>query len=377
MMRRLWVIAFVTMFCFATLVSAREKKPHLIQVALLLDTSNSMDGLIDQAKSQLWKVVNEFATTRKDGQIPELHVALFEYGNDRLPGKEGYIRMVLPLTTDLDKVSEELFALKTNGGSEYCGQVIKKAADTLAWSASNEDLKTIFIAGNEPFTQGGVDYRKACKTAIAKGAVVNTIHCGGYDQGVKGQWKHGAMLADGKYMNIDQNRKVVHIAAPQDREITRLNVLLNKTYIPYGAKGRLGYARQAEQDSNASRHSRSTILQRSAAKASVQYRNTNWDLVDALEAKTIRLADLKKKDLPEAMRGMTLEERRAYIMKQARQRADVQTKIRKLHGQRSRFVAEEMKKQAKTGPDTFDAALIKCVRALGVKKNYIFQTPKP
>ena len=34
-----------------------EKINTKIQVALLLDTSNSMDGLIDQAKS-LWDIVN-------------------------------------------------------------------------------------------------------------------------------------------------------------------------------------------------------------------------------------------------------------------------------------------------------------------------------
>ena len=35
-------------------------------LALLLDTSNSMDGLIDQAKSQLWKIVNELAAAKCD-----------------------------------------------------------------------------------------------------------------------------------------------------------------------------------------------------------------------------------------------------------------------------------------------------------------------
>ena len=37
----------------------------LVQVAILLDTSNSMDGLIEQAKTQLWRVVNELAITEK------------------------------------------------------------------------------------------------------------------------------------------------------------------------------------------------------------------------------------------------------------------------------------------------------------------------
>jgi len=35
---------------------------------------------------------------------------------------EGFVRLVTPLTNDLDKISEELFKLKTNGGSEYSEQ---------------------------------------------------------------------------------------------------------------------------------------------------------------------------------------------------------------------------------------------------------------
>ena len=45
-----------------------------IQVAQLLDTSHSMDGLINQAKTQLWKFVNEFLTAERDGERPELQV---------------------------------------------------------------------------------------------------------------------------------------------------------------------------------------------------------------------------------------------------------------------------------------------------------------
>jgi hypothetical protein len=48
------------------------------QVALLLDTSNSMDGLIDQARSELWKVVNEFALAHRAGRPAGLEVALYE-----------------------------------------------------------------------------------------------------------------------------------------------------------------------------------------------------------------------------------------------------------------------------------------------------------
>ncbi|MES2507664.1 MAG: hypothetical protein V4599_13240, partial [Verrucomicrobiota bacterium] len=35
--------------------NALRDNESLVQIAILLDTSNSMDGLIEQAKSQLWK----------------------------------------------------------------------------------------------------------------------------------------------------------------------------------------------------------------------------------------------------------------------------------------------------------------------------------
>src|SRR5262249_25073616 len=149
-----------------------------VQLALLLDTSNSMDGLIDQARSQLWAVVNELAAARRAGEPVVLEVALYEYGNNRIPASAGYVRRLLPFTTDLARVSEELFALTTLGGEEYCGLVIQSALDQLRWSPAPGDLKAIFIAGNEPFTQGPVDFRPVVVRARARGITVNTIHCG-------------------------------------------------------------------------------------------------------------------------------------------------------------------------------------------------------
>src|ERR1700693_5682961 len=105
------------------LAAEHEASPK-IQVALLLDTRNSMDGLIAQAKTQLWAVVTEFARATKQGRTPRLEVPLFEYRNNRLSPEVGFVRQVLPFTDDLDKVSENLFTLTTYGGEEYCGKGI-------------------------------------------------------------------------------------------------------------------------------------------------------------------------------------------------------------------------------------------------------------
>ena len=351
-----------------------EEKP-LIQMAILLDTSGSMSGLIDQARAELWAIVNEFIFARRNGKAPEFQVALFEYGKSSISRDKGYIRMIVPFTTDLDEVSEELFALKTNGGEEYCGWVIKEATNALQWSNSPDDLKVIFIAGNEPFTQGPVDYRQACQAAISKGIVVNTIHCGSDGDGINGKWKDGALLADGRYLNIDHNRKTVHIEAPQDKEIAELSRKLNGTYIAYGMRGSIARQRQAEQDKNAAAASKEAMLQRAVSKSSLHYKNDGWDLVDALEHKTVKFEDIKAEDLPENMCKMTVEERKAYIETKAKQRTEVQQKIQQLNEQRKKYVAEQMKKRHSQS-NTLGAAIIQAVSEQARKKNFKFQPPE-
>jgi hypothetical protein len=369
----------------AETVSVTETKPvpsaittlkarPVVQIAILLDTSGSMDGLIGQAKTQLWSIVNEFIFARRGGIAPDVQVALYEYGNDGLSSKEGYIRQVVPFSTDLDKISEELFALKTNGGQEYCGQVIHEATKSLKWSSSSDDLKVIFIAGNEPFTQGSVEYKKACKEAIAKGIIVNTIHCGTESEGVRGNWKDGAVLADGTFLNIDQNSQIIHIEAPQDKEIAAMSSKLNETYIAIGSEGQIAQQRQSAQDLNASNMSKEAALQRSVAKSSFNYRNSNWDLVDALKDEKFKLEDVNTADLPENMQKMTTEQRKAYADSKAKDRVEIQQKIQVLNTQRNNYIAVETKKQQ--GDKTLGSAIINSVRQQAVKKNFEFKPPE-
>ena len=382
----LFLSGIIAGICSIDSAWAEEEKPHhlpagittigerpLVQMAILLDTSGSMSGLIDQARTELWAIVNEFIFAKRNGREPELQVALYEYGKSSLPRKEGYIRMIVPFTTDLDKVSEELFALRTNGGDEYCGWVIKEATQSLNWNNSPDDLKVIFIAGNEPFTQGSVDYRQSCKAAVAKGIIVNTIHCGSTKAGIDGNWNDGAILADGQYLNIDQSRKTIHVAAPQDKEITELGIKLNDTYIAYGQKGKVYLERQKAQDSNAAAASKEAALGRAMTKSSLHYRNELWDLVDAVNNNKVELKDIKEEDLPEKMRKMNKEERKAFLEAKTRKRAEIQQRIQVLNEQRKKYVAEEMKKR-RLQSDSLGSAVIKAVRDQAKEKNFTFKS---
>lgn len=347
-----------------------DNKDFKIQIALLLDTSSSMDGLIEQAKSQLWKMVNELATSKKEGKVPDIELALYEYGKDDLPAADGYMKQIVPLTTDLDLVSEKLFALRTNGGSEYCGWTIDDAVEKLKWSKSNDDLKIIFIAGNEEFNQGKVDYKAACKKAITNGIIVNTIFCGECENGIRIHWKDGADRADGKYMCINQNDRVVHIETPYDTELAALSDSLNTTYIGYGKIAEERQMMQIAQDKNASGVSKSNAATRAASKASNAYNNDNWDVVDAMK-KGKEMKDFDKEDLPEEMKNMNEAERKAYVDAKAAKRTEFQNKIKELNEKRETYIADERKKLS--DKNTLDDAMINTIQEQAVKLKFSFE----
>ncbi|WP_108802205.1 VWA domain-containing protein [Aquimarina sp. Aq107] len=337
-----------------------------IQVALLLDTSNSMDGLIDQAKAQLWEIVNELSYAKCGHYNIKLQIALYEYGNDRLPSQEGYIRQVLPFSDDLDEISKELFSLTTNGGNEYCGKVINTSINQLDWKKNNDHLKLIFIAGNEPFTQGPINYKDAATDAKEKDITINTIFCGNYKQGIQTKWKDGANLTNGEYSAIDHNRETIHIATPYDDIILQLNRKLNNTYIYYGNEGSKKIGLQAEQDRNARSYSAANAVSRTISKSSGFYKNKSWDLVDAAEDKDFELEEIEKEELPQELKDKSKTELKQYVAQKSNERKEIQKKIQELNKKRLVYIKNNSKKD----DANLEAALIKAIKTQGERKSF-------
>ena len=345
-----------------------------VDLCICLDTSNSMDGLIESAKAKLWAIVNELATAKPR---PVLRVALYQYGNDRLERENGWVQRVCDLTDDLDTVYGKLFGLKTQGGTEYVARVVRSATSELKWSEAKDSLKLIFVAGNEPATQDTkFPLQDTCKETIAKGIIVNTIFCGTEDEGRRTGWADAARWADGQFASIDQDRGTVAVQTPYDQKLSELGASLNKTYVAYGAGGKAGAANQAGQDLNAAA-SAPAAAERAVGKSTVLYRNASWDLVDAVKQQNKDIASLKEEELPEEMRKMTPEQRKAYVEEQAKKRADVQTEIQKLAAQRDAYIKDEMSKKGLSDKQAFDAALRSAVREQAQKKGFEFPTTAP
>lgn len=351
------VLVLLSSLVFSSFVSPADtkKKKRInadpkIQVAILLDVSGSMDGLIEQAKAQLWNMVNTLGKAKCDGAAtPKIEIALYEYGRSTNDVKAGYVKQINSFINDMDSLSENLFSLKTNGGDEYCGQVIYTSLQQLQWDASPENYKVIFIAGNEDFLQGSLHYTRACTEAKNKGVIVNTIYCGDRMQGIREHWNLAGECGNGSFTSINQNAKQEDIPTPYDSLLITLNGSLNNTYMAYGYGGRSSFAKQSAMDEKNAAAGKKQEMARIKTKANAKvYDNSKWDLVDANSKGVLAEAIADKDGLPDSLKNKTKEQIKVIVEEKTRQRAAVNQQIIDLSAKRDAYIAEERKKAAAT-----------------------------
>jgi hypothetical protein len=348
--------------------TAQQAAAKHVDLVIALDTSSSMDGLIDSARAKLWDVVLLLGKAKPQ---PVVRVGLISYGNDGYDSKIGWVRKESELTTNLDDVYAKLFKLSTNGGTEYVARAVHDATVDMKWDQSADTLKIIFVAGNEPANQDPlIPVEKAVSDAREKGIFVNAIYCGSDSAGEAIGWRGVASKGAGEYAAIDQNH-VVAVATPMDDELNRLSGELNKTYVGYGAMGHAKAANQAAQDSNARSAGAPVAASRAAAKASGVYVNDEWDLVDARKHGKKDVKAMPAAEMPAPMAGMSDKQREQYLDGKAAEREALQKKIAEVSKRRDAFIAEKRKAQA-GGPAAFDDAVTSTIRTEAVKKGLSF-----
>jgi hypothetical protein len=379
-----WLHAFTAMLfvlALATLApptSAQDDakpgspKAKDIDVVICLDVSGSMDGLIDSAKNKLWDIVNELAKIKP---APNLRVGLYSYGHNSYDAKIGWIRKDLDLTHDLDMLYQKLFALRTNGGTEYVTRVCRDAVRDLSWSKDHGALKVIFVCGNEPASQDPVvKLKEAADFAISRGVVINPIYCGNPDDGDARDWREFAALCGGRFASIDQNKSRVAIATPFDKPLAELGVKLNGTYVYYGKGGDEKAAGQKRVTQLSAAQGAPVAANRTTSQNSALYqgKNSAWDLVDKLKADPkLDITKLPDSELCEDLRKLKPAERVEYVKDMAAKREQLQKEISDLDAKRRAFIAEEMKRNPRPADRAFDAAINEALRTQAATKGIV------
>lgn len=346
-----------------------------IQAAILLDVSNSMDGLIEQAKAQLWNMVSTMGKAQCNNKTPQIEIALYEYGRPDNGIKNGFVKQISPFTTDLDELSKQLFSLKTNGGDEFCGRVIFTSLEQLKWDSTSSNYKVIFIAGNEDFLQGDLTYTKACTEAKQKGVIVNTIYCGDKMEGIREHWNLNSECGNGSFTNIDQNASVEEIPTPYDSTLLTLNEQLNDTYIAYGYAGFAAAENQKQMDKANYSVSRSVAVKRAEVKGKKElYKNDSWDIVDASEKDDQFYQKVDRKTLPDSLKNKKPEELKQIIEQKKLRRVAIQDEIGRTAAKRESYlVTEKAKAAGNNNKATLESEVERIIKVQAKKFNMIIK----
>ncbi len=345
----------------------------LIQLALLLDCSGSMDGLISQAQAYLWNIVNELSAMQRDYRPARMELALYAYGIEAPGGANDYVTRIAAFTSDLEAISAKLFALETSGSVELCGKVLHRALDELEWSKNENTLRIMVIAGNESFAQGLTDFRAECERAARDQTVINTIFCGNCSEGVELMWRDAAHLAGGTYNCIDHNDEIQDVATPYDGIIDSLNQELNDTYIGYGHGGAERKSMQLYNDANTGQLSKEQSVNRTIVKSSDAYSNGSWDIVDAVAAEELDL-ETDEDLLPERFSEASVDVRKFMVSELADKRGEVRRRIQETAELRGRYLSELPRPAKPSFADALVRSLREQAAARGFKQNSTVKT---
>ena len=351
-----------------TTINATNKSTNTeakIQAAILLDVSNSMDGLIVQAKAELWDMVRVLTKVKCNEASPSIQIALYEYGRPENDSKDGFVKQISSFTNDLDKLYQMLSGLTTHGGDEYCGHVLYNSLTQLNWDSSLLSYKVIFIAGNESFLQGDIPFTKACEEAKKKGVIVNTIYCGDRKKGIEENWNLGAECGSGNFTNIDQDAEEISIPTPYDTTLITLKGKLNSTYIPYGDRGSqyLESMQQADTIAVESVSDPSKIMSYIVVKSDKNLNNhSEWDLVDAMEKDSTIIDKVEMKTLPDSLKNKSRSQLKEIVLAKSAERKTIRTEINTITAKQDDFIAREKAKSKIKDPQTLGSEIERMIK---------------
>ncbi len=353
-----------------------QAKPR-IDVAFVLDTTGSMGGLIEGAKSKIWSIANEMIRATP---TPEIRIGLVAY-RDR---GDAYVTQLHDLSADIDAVYGRLRGFQADGGGdgpESVNQALSDAVTKLSWSQDRSTLKLVFLVGDAPphmdYPQDE-PYARIVEAAVKKDLIIDTIQCG-TDAETARVWQEIARLGEGKFVALGQTGDMVAVSTPVDGEIAALARELGKTAVGYGddtrrkeVEAKLSAAAEAPAPVAADK---ATFAARGGASGGIV--TGEGDLVADVVTGKAKIENVPASSLPPALQAMAPEERADYVQKQVEKRAELTRQMNELVGKRDAVLADERARLAASGAkDSFDGTVAESIREQAKKKGIVYEEPK-
>ena len=200
---------------------------------------------------------------------------------------------------------------------------------------------------------------------MKKDLIINTVQCGNIGATTP-VWKEIAQLAEGCFVAIAQSGNMAMIATPMDAELSVLNTKLGRTLVAYGGERtrNLVAAKQLAAETAPPSVTADRLTFNSRYGVVVQ---GEGELLDGLKRGKVKLADVKKSELPSDLQKLDEEALKNEIQKRQKDRAELQERIEALGKEREEYLATERKRN-KTGGDVFDEKVAASIRAQAARK---------
>jgi len=315
-----------------------------VDVVFVLDTTGSMEGLIQTAKEKIWSIATTMASAQ---QAPQIRIGLVAY-RDR---GDSYVTKVVDLSADLDSVYATLMDFQAAGGGdtpEDVNRALYDAVHNMSWSQDSQAYQAIFLVGDAPphMDYNAVRYPEIVASALEKGIVINTIQCGEIGTTVD-PWTQIASLSHGKFFQVEQAGGAVAFTTPFDEEIAALSAKLDNTRLYYGTEKEKDKMREKvaateklhEGASFASRARRGAFNASLGGRANLLGEN---ELIAAVASGSVDLSELEEDALPEALKPMAPAEQEAFVAGLAEERQDLQRQIRELADDRDGYLSKKV-----------------------------------
>jgi uncharacterized protein YegL len=337
----------------------------VVEVAFVLDTTGSMEGLIEGAKKKIWSIATTIADANPDAELRMAIIAYRDRGDD-------YVTKVFPLTEDIQDLYGDLLRFKAEGGGDW-PESVNEALDTavtkLKWGQGAKDTRIVFLVGDAPphmdYRQDR-PYKQVIKDARSRGIIVNAVQAGNAEDTTR-VWRSIAQLGSGEFIPIPQDGgPVVVIVSPYDDEIYQLQLEIDNTVVPYGRaeqreKVRTKLSERQAASAPSAADNSSYVLKKSKGKDAI---TGSGDLVSDVENGRVALEALKDGELPEGFVALPAKERAARIKALAEKRSTMAGKMAELVKKRDAFIASEAAKTPSGEvADSFDKKVEETLRA--------------
>lgn len=350
---RLAVVFFMAAFAMPALAESTVdgSKSQRIEVAFVLDVNGSMSDLIDGAKRKIWSIVNTIIDINPEADI---RIALITY---RDWGAGSYEINSVDMTEDVQGLYSKLVKFGDRERPKSFNQALDRSVQELEWTKGKNAKRIAFLVGDAPFQTDDPNdppYPQVLKRAQDEKITFNTVQVGENPDTAK-LWQKIAQMGQGHYFTIPQDGgRVTVIETPLDHDILVLQQMIDKTIIPYGSS-----LKQAEL--------RTKLETKAKAPASVQVDNSRYyskkggskeaitgggDLVADVKNGVRKLDLIKDFDLPENLRGKSIDEKQVFLDQQSQKRGKLEIAMTELIKERDIYLADQATTQPRKENDT-------------------------